>query len=57
MEATRSKKSFLRSSGLDKGDMEVCGVKGRSDRISIVYREPATLLLLGLDGLLIRKRK
>lgn len=42
MEATKSKKMFLAGSGLAKGDMEVCGVKGRSDRIGIIYRDPVT---------------
>ena len=42
METVTSKKSFLHSSGLNKGDMELNGVKGRSDRIGIIYRDPVT---------------
>jgi len=42
MEKLMDKKSFLAESGLDEGDMELNGVKGRSDRISIVYRDPVT---------------
>ncbi len=35
-------KSFLASSGLKKGDMEVRRVESKPDRIYIVYREPNT---------------
>ena len=40
MEATTSKKSFLRRSGLSKGDMKICGVKA-SEHLS------KSFLLLG----------
>jgi hypothetical protein len=52
------RKCFLESSGLDKGDMEICGVKDEPDRISIIYRDPITHdRMTTPDGRLFRRYK